>query len=65
MHLVPSQGDQNKLEGPEKSLSERSPGIGREERPPIAAVVHSSTGSAVYFFMLVIMNGCMHVYQFI
>ena len=36
-----SQGDQSKLEGPEKSLSERSPGIGREERPPIAVVVHS------------------------
>ena len=41
LHLVPSQGDQSKLGGPEKSLSERSPGIGREERPPIVVVVHS------------------------
>ena len=41
LHLVPSQGDQSKLGGPEKSLSERSPGIGREERPPIAVVVHN------------------------
>ena len=37
-----SQGDQSKLGGPEKSLSERSPGVGREERPPIAVVVHIS-----------------------
>ena len=36
-----SQGDQSKLRGPEKSLSERSLGVGREERPPIAVVVHS------------------------
>ena len=36
-----SQGDQSKLGGPEKSLSERSTGIGREERPPIDIVVHS------------------------
>ena len=36
-----SQGDQSKLGGPKKSLSERSPGVGREERPPIAVVVHN------------------------
>ena len=36
-----NQGDQSKLEGPEKSLFEHSPGIGREEWPPIAVVVHS------------------------
>ena len=34
-----SQGDQSKLRGPEESLFERSPGVGREERPPIAVVV--------------------------
>ena len=34
-----SQGDQSKLGGPEESLFERSPGVGREERPPIAVVV--------------------------
>ena len=33
------QGDQTKLGGPKESLFERSPGIGREERPPIAVVV--------------------------
>ena len=43
------QGDQIELGGPEKSLFERSPGIGREERPPTAVVVYSLTGSAVYF----------------
>ena len=32
------QGDQSKLEGPEESPFERSPGVGREERPPIAIV---------------------------
>ena len=42
LHLVPIQGDQIELGGPEKSLFERSPGIGREEQPPIAVVVHSS-----------------------
>ena len=31
-----SQGDQSKLGGPEESLFERSPGVGREEWPPIA-----------------------------
>ena len=36
-----SEGDQRKLGGPEKSLSERSSGVGREEQPPIAVVVHS------------------------
>ena len=34
-----SQGDQSKLGGPEESLFERSPGVGREELPPIAIVV--------------------------
>ena len=34
-----NQGDQNKLGGPEKSLFERSPGVGWEEQPPIAVVV--------------------------
>ena len=38
-----SQGDQSKLGGPEESLFERSPGVGREERPPIAVVVQSSS----------------------
>ena len=33
-----SQADQNRLGGPEKSLFERSPGVGREERPPIVVV---------------------------
>ena len=36
-----SQSDQSKLGGPEESLSERSPIVGREERPPIAVVVHN------------------------
>ena len=36
---ISSQGDQNRLEGLEKSLFERSPGVGREERPPNAVVV--------------------------
>ena len=34
-----SQGDQSKLWGPEESLFERSPRVGREERPPITVVV--------------------------
>ena len=33
-----SQGDQNRLGGPEKALFECSPGIGREEWSPIAVV---------------------------
>ena len=36
-----SQGDQSKLGGPEESLFERSPGVGREERPPIVVVVQA------------------------
>ena len=43
-----SQVDQSKLGGPEESLFERSPGFGREERPPIAVVDQSlRTGSVV------------------
>ena len=34
-----SQGDQNRLEGPENLLFEHSPGVGREEWPPIAVVI--------------------------
>ena len=34
-----NQGDQSRLGGPEKSLFERSSGVGREERPPIDVVV--------------------------
>ena len=33
------QGDQNRLRGSEKLLFEHSPGVGREERPPIDVVV--------------------------
>ena len=40
-----SQGDQSKLRGPEESLFERSPGVGREEQPSIAVVVPVQTGS--------------------
>ena len=47
-----SQGDQSKLGGPEKSLSERSPGVGREEWPPIAVVVHSFNRFCHLYFML-------------
>ena len=46
-----SQGDQSKLGGPEESLSERSPGVGREEQPPIAVVVPVLTGFVTYLFM--------------
>ena len=36
-----SQGDQSKLGGPEESLFERSPRVGREEQPPIAVVLQA------------------------
>ena len=36
-----SKGDQSKLGGPEESMFEHSPGVGREERPPIAVVVQA------------------------
>ena len=43
------QGDQSKLRGPEESLFERSPGVGREERPPIAIIIQAlRTGSIIY-----------------
>ena len=34
-----SQGEQRRLMGPKESLFEHSPGVGREEGPPIAVVV--------------------------
>ena len=41
--------DQSKLGGPEKSLFERSPGVGRDERPPIVVVDQAlRTGSTIY-----------------
>ena len=47
-----SQGDQSKIGGPEESLFEHSPGVGREERPPIAVVNQDlRTGSAIYLFL--------------
>ena len=36
-----SQGNRSRLGGPEESLFECSPGVGREERPPIAVVVQA------------------------
>ena len=42
-----SQGDQSKLGGPEESLFERSPGVGREERPPIAVVVQALRSGSI------------------
>ena len=37
------QGYQSKLRGPEESLFEHSPRVGREERPPIAVVFQGSS----------------------
>ena len=56
---ISSQGDQSKLGGPEESLFERSPGIGREERPPIAVVVQvQESGFAIYkYFVFVYISG--------
>ena len=44
-----SQGDQSKLGDHKELVFERSPGVGREERPPIAVVDQAlRTGSAIY-----------------
>ena len=44
-----SQGDQSRLGGPKESLFERSPGVGREEQPPIALINQDlRIGSAIY-----------------
>ena len=44
-----SQGDQSKLGGPEESLFERSPGVGREEQLPITVVDQDlRIGSTIY-----------------
>ena len=39
LHQFSAKETKNKLGGPEKTLFERSPGVGREERPPNAVVV--------------------------
>ena len=54
-----SQADQNKLGGPEKSPFERSPGVGREERPPIVVVVQFKQVLSLISLCLMSMNGCM------
>ena len=51
-----SQGDQSKLGGREESMFERSPRVGREERPPIAVVVQSS--SRFYHLTVFGFNNC-------
>ena len=51
-----SQGDQSKLGGPEKSLFERSPGIGREEWPPIVVVVQSL--NRFYYLSVFVFSNC-------
>ena len=40
LHQFSAKKTRNRLEGPEEALFERSPGVGREERPPNAVVVH-------------------------
>ena len=39
LHQFSSKKTKNMLEGPEEALFERSPGVGREERPPNVVVV--------------------------
>ena len=41
-------------------MSEHSPGVGREERPPIVVVVHSLTQVLLIISLCLLgMNGCM------
>ena len=49
-----SQADQNKIGGPEKSLFERSLGVGREERPPIAVVIQLK--NRFYYFLISVLK---------
>ena len=55
-----SQGDQSKLGGPEESMFERSLGVGREERPPIAIVVQAQeqvlSSISLYFINYIWLN---------
>ena len=52
-----NQGDQSKLEGPEEPLFKRSPGIGREEQPPIAVVVQVQQVLSLNYICLITVNG--------
>ena len=40
LHSFLAKKTRNRLRGPEGALFERSPKVGREERPPDAVVVH-------------------------
>ena len=51
-----SQGDQNRLGGPEKSLFECSLGFGREERPPIAVVNQALRTGSNYLLISVLLS---------
>ena len=50
LHQFLAKETMNRLEGPEKSLFECSPGVGREEQPPNDVVVQLKTGYTVFYF---------------
>ena len=51
LHHFSAKETKNRLRGPEKSLFERSPRVGREERPPNVVVVKLKTGSTVFYLL--------------
>ena len=50
LHHFLAKKTRNRLGGPKEALFERSPGVGREERPPNAVVVYPN--QVVHFFVL-------------
>ena len=49
-HQFSTKKTRNMLEGPEEALFERSPGVGREERPPNVVVVYPN--QVLHYFVL-------------
>ena len=51
LHQFSAKETRNRLGGPEKSMFERSPGVGREEQPLNAIVVQLKTGSTIFYLL--------------
>ena len=50
LHQLSAKKNRNGLGGPKEALFERSPGVGREERPPNVVVVHPN--QVLQYFVL-------------
>ena len=52
LHQFSAKDTRNRLEGPEETVFERSPGVGREEQPPNTVVVPLNQVLQSFYFIV-------------